>query len=121
MEIAPMCKRHCLLLPVFVLQVLAEGALSDCRGCCWCPTCLQVWIILELCTGGTLLDAALAGRFKIAAAAQQAGGGGKMEMVRQCCCAGRCPAITPTTPGLACRSAVHGVDRGCLGLEAFNP
>jgi hypothetical protein len=26
---------------------------------------LQVWIILELCTGGTLLDAAIAGRFKV--------------------------------------------------------
>lgn len=46
---------------------------------------VQVWIILELCTGGTLLDAALSGRFKLAGSdqqqQQQQPGTSRLEMV----------------------------------------
>lgn len=46
------------------------------------PVCaLQVWIILELCTGGTLLDAALAGRFNALPSAAPERAGSRMEMV----------------------------------------
>lgn len=43
-----------------------------------CLHAVQVWIILELCTGGTLLDAALGGKFRLDAADSNES---RMEMV----------------------------------------
>lgn len=75
----------------------------------------QVWIILELCTGGTLLDAALSGRCKFAGATQQAGD--RMEMVRRWLPCWPLASITRMTLGLATCVAVHSLDRGCLLLK----
>lgn len=44
----------------FNMFMLCPAAAAPCLSC----VTHQVWIILELCTGGTLLDAALAGKFK---------------------------------------------------------
>lgn len=83
---------------------------------CAAAVCLlQVWIILELCTGGTLLDAAVGGRFKAphgiaASPAAPAEGCGKMEMVSVALAAG-CGAVAAVL-----RATIPGGRSSCMQL-----
>lgn len=67
-------RSHCGAYMYYGNKGLAEiGVLSGCAA-------LQVWIILELCTGGTLLDAALCGKLRLGSDAD--GTDGRLGMVR---------------------------------------